>query len=279
MAWKQARQPLGAMNLPVGRPGGRASFAGAVLLAASLSVAAQSLRPTVILVGDSTMATRNGYGDALCQRLEPAVACINLARNGRSTQSFRAEGRWDTTLKLLRTAGDASRAHVLIQFGHNDQPGKPGRSTDLVNEYPANLERYVQETREAGAVPVLVTPLTRRSFVDSQLTLDLAPWALAMRQVARAQQVAMVDLFALSAAHVQQLGQTGADEMAMAEPGGREFDRTHLGAKGACVFAQMMSLELAKQVPALALPRSSAPACDTLPGPPAHAAARTSPVE
>jgi hypothetical protein len=75
---------------------------------------------------------RAGYGDAFCARFTPEVSCINLARGGRSTGSFRAEGRWDEVQALLR--GAAVRAtYVLIQFGHNDQPGKPGRSTDLVS--------------------------------------------------------------------------------------------------------------------------------------------------
>ena len=125
----------------------------------------QVLAPTVYLVGDSTLAPNTGYGEALCSRLTPALACANLARGGRSTLSYRAEGLWDVLLQRLkaRPAGSGV-AHVLIQFGHNDQPGKPGRSTDLATEYPANLARYVNELRAVGAVPVLMTPLTRRSF-------------------------------------------------------------------------------------------------------------------
>ena len=52
----------------------------------------------VILVGDSTMATKSGYGDALCARFQPEVSCLNLAKGGRSTKSFRAEGLWDLSL-------------------------------------------------------------------------------------------------------------------------------------------------------------------------------------
>jgi lysophospholipase L1-like esterase len=74
--------------------------------------------------------------------------------------------------------------HVLIQFGHNDQPGKPGRSTDLASEYPANLKRYVDEVRAAGGQPVLVTPLTRRSFRDGQESAQ-RPAALGRRHARR----------------------------------------------------------------------------------------------
>ena len=152
----------------------------AVALALPDKASAQS--GAVYLVGDSTMAPYTGYGDALCGRLSAALPCVNLGRGGRSTFSYRAEGLWDALLQGLkdRPAGSGV-AHVLIQFGHNDQPGRPGRSTDLAIEYPANLARYVAEVRGAGAVPVLVTPLARRSFEGARLTDQLAPWSEAMR--------------------------------------------------------------------------------------------------
>jgi lysophospholipase L1-like esterase len=73
---------------------------------------------------------------------------------------------------------------ILIQFGHNDQPAKPGRSTDLATEFPANLRRYVDEALAAGAHPALLTPLTRRQFVAGRLQNDLAPWAAAVAKIA-----------------------------------------------------------------------------------------------
>ena len=65
-----------------------------MLLAAHVQ-AAPALPDRVILVGDSTMASTTGYGDALCARFTPETSCLNLARGGRSSESFRAEGRWD----------------------------------------------------------------------------------------------------------------------------------------------------------------------------------------
>lgn len=237
----------------------------AFLAATLLALAAPAQGASAYLVGDSTMAVNTGYGSALCARMEPAVECVNLARGGRSTASYRAEGLWEALLQRLRDRGaGAGPAHVLIQFGHNDQPGKPGRSTDLATEYPANLSRYVDEARAVGAVPVLVTPLTRRSFDGARLKDDLGPWAEAMRRVAREKAVPLVDLHARSMAHVQTLGQDRADELAETAPGERRFDRTHLGERGACVFAQMVSDGLAQAVPSLATPRTGQPACDGL---------------
>ena len=202
----------------------------------------------LLLVGDSTMAPRTGYGDALCRRFVPAGGCLNLARGGRSSGSFRAEGLWDTVLAHLRDG--RGPAWVLIQFGHNDQPGKPGRSTDLATEFPANLQRYVAEVRAAGSVPVLLTPLTRRRFHDGRLLDDLAPWAETTRAVASAQAVPLVDLHRDSARVVQALGEAAADTLAEAPPGQPRFDHTHLGPAGACLFAGLVLQALLQVQPA-----------------------------
>ncbi|HEY0624131.1 rhamnogalacturonan acetylesterase [Sphingomonas sp.] len=233
----------------------------------------QHARYRVFLIGDSTVARSSGWGGSFCAaHVKPEAACVNLARGGRSSGSFRAEGLWDAALEQVRKGG-AARTWVLIQFGHNDQPGKPGRSTDLAIEFPANLARYVDEVRAAGAVPVLVTPLTRRSFTDGRLQNDLAPWAEAVRRVAAQKKVALVDLNARSAAAVQAMGEEAADRFAQApkpaapaapkppqatevvvNPAARPklaFDRTHLGREGADYFARMMAGELARAVPGM----------------------------
>jgi lysophospholipase L1-like esterase len=61
-----------------------------------------------ILVGDSTMASTSGYGDAFCARVNRANTCINLAKGGRSSGSFRAEAagmKWKACCAArLRTA-------------------------------------------------------------------------------------------------------------------------------------------------------------------------------
>lgn len=228
---------------------------------------ADDTRPLVLLVGDSTLASRTGYGDALCQRLEPAVRCLNLARGGRSSHSYRAEGLWQQALDRLRAGKPGLTHHVLVQFGHNDQPGKPGRSTDLATEFPANLAGYVGDVRAAGGLPVLLTPLTRRSFGDGPggplLQRGLQPWADATLAVARALQVPLIDLHGLSADLVQALGPQAADQLAEAPPGSPRFDRTHLGPRGACVFAALVAQELARLVPALAV-QTAGPDCSAL---------------
>jgi lysophospholipase L1-like esterase len=252
-------------------------FARAALLFAAIAPviaptahAADRLPIRIILVGDSTMATKSGYGDAFCARFTPEVSCINLARGGRSSGSFRAEGRWDEVQRLLNDGAGFQATYVLVQFGHNDQPGKPGRSTDFVTEFPVNMARYAQEARQLGGVPVLVTPLTRRTFRGRYLHNDLAPWADATRKAAAREHAVLLDLNADSYAAVQAMGQADADTLAVApppaaaaaaavprdpnklEPQGpakSAFDRTHVGAKGADLFATMVEREMVRALP------------------------------
>lgn len=224
---------------------------GAALLVSGVAKAQGSLPVRLILVGDSTMASGTGYGDALCARFAPAVSCINLAKRGRSSGSFRQEGYWDEVRKLLSDGGPFSRSYVLVQFGHNDQPGKGVHSTDLVNQFPANLARYAREVATLGGQAVLVTPLTRRGFKGAYLKDDLAPWAEATRRTAETEQVPLIDLNRISADAVQAMGQSAADTLAQEPPGQPRFDRTHLGAKGADLFSGMVASELARVAPAV----------------------------
>jgi len=242
----------------------------------------------IVLVGDSTTAVQGGWGPAFCaEHVTSFAACLNLARGGRSSYNYRAEGSWDLVEAEMRTPGYV-RTWVLIQFGHNDQPGKPGRSTDLAHEFPENLRRYVAQVRAAGAEPVLLTPLTRRQFTNGELIDDLAPWADAVRRVATELNVPLVDLHARSRMLVQAMGPVAAMRMAqlpaapeqvvaalagttvgaaptpgapaaaqnnaLIEPMGqakRAFDYTHLGDEGAQTFATLVADELARAVPSM----------------------------
>jgi len=234
----------------------------------------------IILVGDSTVAPLNGWGPGFCNLVPSNVSCINVAKNGRSSSSFRAEGLWDAVMKELHSPAKFEASYVLIQFGHNDQPGKPGRSTDLATEFPVNLRRYVREVKEAGAKPVLVTPLTRRSFQNGVLKDNLGPWADATRKVAHEESVPVLELNMDSSTAVQKMGPSEANTLAMTppppeieaaarsgnspsapkapstvEPNGdptRAFDYTHLGAKGSEYFGRMVAGELVHAVPELA---------------------------
>jgi len=247
------------------------------LLGAIAAAAAQSAPPPVriLLVGDSTVAVNNGWGPGFCDRAVSQVTCENRAKNGRSTSSYREEGSWAALLEELRNQTGFAATYVLIQFGHNDQPGKPGRSTDLATEFPANLRRYVEDVKAAGAKPVLITSLTRRFFRKGRVNDDLEPWAEATRRVARDTGVPVLDLHTESMAAVERMGPVEANTLAMAPPPpvvaagvasgdsvpapknetpgqpAELFDYTHLGAKGSAFFGRMVAGELVTAVPDL----------------------------
>lgn len=239
----------------------------------------------IILVGDSTMAPHSGWGGAFCaHHVKSSVACLNAGRGGRSTRSYRQEGSWDIALAEAKVPGYRG-TWVLIQFAHNDQSSKSERWTDETTEFPANLRRFVEEVRAAGATPVLVTPLTRREFRDGKLRNTLASWSDQIRGVAKAMDVPLVDLNALSAAQAQDMGAETAtrlaqvpptpEELAAAKAGTtltarpappppppitgdgargqvtRKFDYTHLGNVGAEVTARLVTEALARAVPGL----------------------------
>lgn len=172
----------------------------------------------IVLIGDSTSAVQGGWGPSFCGwHVTSFAACINLARGGRSSGNYRTEGSWALAMDEIKSGGFID-TYVLIQFGHNDQPGKPGRSTDLATEFPVNMKRYVEEVKAAGGKPILVTPLTRRSFKDGKLLDDLGPWAEAVRKVAAETNAPLVDLHARSQAAVQAMGPVEAMKFAQRPP-------------------------------------------------------------
>lgn len=199
-----------------------ASFANAQSLAIIDKEARAAHKPIfarkIILVGDSTTQVLSGWGGQFCaNHLVSSVACIDLGRGGRSSFSYRAEGSWQIALNEMKTQG-YQKTYVLIQLGHNDMPGKAGRSTDLASEFPEFMRQYVIETKQSGAIPILVTPLTRRMFKDGILKNDLVPWADAIRKIAKEENVALVDLNAVSAQAVQEMGPLKSLDLAQVPP-------------------------------------------------------------
>jgi len=198
----------------------------------------------IALVGDSTMAATTGWGNGFAARLKESAAFLNLGRGGRSTKSYRNEGLWEKALAEKPT-------HILIQFGHNDQPGKGlDRETDLPT-FRANLARYVDEARAIGATPILVTPLTRRNFRDGRIASDLTEHAEATRQVAKEKNVALIDLHAKSIELLDQLGAPISSALGPLKTDAT-LDKTHLDENGAALFGALMANEVRRTVPELA---------------------------
>jgi lysophospholipase L1-like esterase len=197
----------------------------------------------IVLVGDSTVATEGGWGPGFCATLTPNVTCVDDARNGRSSKSFIDEGLW---AKALSEHGQ----YYFIQFGHNDQKPSLKLHTDPDTGYSDNLRRYVADVRAIGAIPIIVSPLSRRNYRDGQLVDDgLKEYEAAARRVAADEHVAFVDLFSLSQRYLSTMSQEQADELdAVAHPDAKaengssaKPDRTHLNDKAKAVFGRMVA--------------------------------------
>ncbi|WP_049968058.1 GDSL-type esterase/lipase family protein [Haloferax prahovense] len=203
---------------------------------------------TVHLVGDSTMADKDanerpetGWGMPFADRFDDAVAVANHARNGRSTRTFLEEGRWRPVVRQL-TETD----YVFVQFGHNDEvPSKEQHTTE--EAFVDNLRKFVGETREQGATPVLLTSIARRHFDDGVPKDTHHEYADLTRAVARDRDVPFIDMDERTRSLLEELGP--ADSTALynhLEPGEHPnypdgiADDTHFSEHGARRMADLV---------------------------------------
>lgn len=203
----------------------------------------------LVLVGDSTVNDQGGWGRGFKQFLTGDIECINVAQNGRSSMSFMREGRWTNALALK---GD----YYFIQFGHNNEPGKPGRSTDMPT-FVSDITKYVDDATAIGARPILVTPLTRRQWVKgstNEIKSTLVPYADAMRKIAAEKKIPLLELHDRSKALCESLGKEKCQEFSPLKTvdGTNTIDGTHLKAPGHVLFARIVVDELRTAVPELA---------------------------
>jgi lysophospholipase L1-like esterase len=204
----------------------------------------------IVLVGDSTVNDEGGWGTGFTASFDASqVQVTNLAKNGRSSKSFRDEGLWAPALA-------ARPDYILIQFGHNDVPGKgPERETVPETTYRANLIRYIDEARQVGAKPVLVTSIVRRNFdADGKIKRDsLVPYVAVTRQVAAEKNVPLMDLYTLTREQAEKLGPEGCLTIDARDKDGKP-DHTHLGPEGRRTIGIMAAHELMRVVPAVSAP-------------------------
>ncbi|KAA0126915.1 rhamnogalacturonan acetylesterase [Chryseobacterium sp. SN22] len=208
-------------------------------------------KPVLFLIGDSTMANKenpdknpeHGWGQVLPQFLTAGIDIRNHAVNGRSSKSFRTEGRWAAVEKQLKK-GD----FVIIEFGHNDQKLKDStKFTNPYTQYRANLERYVNETRAKGAIPILMTSIVRRNFNENGVLIDThKEYPLVVRMVANDLKVPFVDMQLLTEQMEISYGPENSKKLHLHYkegenpyyPKGKEDD-THLSKPGAEAVAKL----------------------------------------
>lgn len=230
---------------------------------------------TIFMIGDSTMADKNlsngnierGWGQALPDLLTDNVQVRNHAKDGRSTRSFIAEGRWDAVLAGLKK-GD----YVFIQFGHNDEKTDSALHTVPGGSFDENLRRFVRETRAKGAIPVLFNSIVRRNFPpkgmkehryvyeeeDTVLVDTHGTYRDVPAQVAREMNVPFVDANRLTHKLVEDLGMEESKKLFMWVPAGRyafypkgKVDNTHLNIQGVRIVALLLINATVEVIPEL----------------------------
>ena len=154
-----------------------------------------SAYPKLLIASDSTTANYDGgplqgWGRYIGEYVSLSV--MNLAKNGRSTRSFRAEGLWNNLLSLT-APGD----FVIIEMGHNDDgdptrtndtrairktlPGTGGESvpvivgrnrTEIVHTFGWYLKQMIIDVRDRSGIPIISSMTPRNNWDNKTATLQ-----------------------------------------------------------------------------------------------------------
>lgn len=229
-------------------------FAAPVILALASFVLRQDDKPTLYIIGDSTVRNQNtnglwGWGSLIGVFFDTTRLSIsNQAMAGRSTRTFIKEGRWDKVLSTLRP-GD----YVIMQFGHNEgsKPDTskagyrgvlkgtgdetvdllwPDGAKETVHTYGWYLKKFITDAKAKGATPIVASMIPRNIFKDGKVERangDYGKWA---RETAAANQAFFIDLNAITA---DKYDAWGPDKVKTFFPG----DHTHTNKEGAEINA------------------------------------------
>ena len=165
----------------------------------SIEITPNNHAATVFLAGNSTVVDQDkepwaAWGQMFPSFFKPGnIAIANYAESGETLKAFKGEKRLEKLLSLAKP-GD----YLFIEFAHNDQ--KPGNSyLDPFTTYKSTLKEWIEEARKKSITPVLVTSMHRRNFDSSGHIINtLSDYPEAMRQVAKDENVSLIDLNAMS---------------------------------------------------------------------------------
>ncbi|UTN03426.1 rhamnogalacturonan acetylesterase [Flavobacterium bizetiae] len=223
-----------------------------ILLALLISTVSFAQKTTLYTIGDSTMANKknpdknpeHGWAQVLQPFFKDDIVVVNKAVNGRSTKSFINEKRWDSIYKKLKK-GD----YVFIEFGHNDEKIEDStRYTNPHTSYRYNLIRFVKESREKGAIPILLSSIARRNFNEKGVLVPThGDYPLETRMVAQEYNVPFIDLEYYTELLEQSYGPEQSKQLHLHFKAGEnayydkdKADDTHLSLKGATEIAQIV---------------------------------------
>ncbi|MCD8216135.1 MAG: pectinesterase family protein [Clostridiales bacterium] len=187
-------------------------------------------KATAFILGDSTACNyetdathsivREGWGSFLSDYMSDSLEVKNLAMSGRSSKSFTTEDNYQIFLNEVQT-GD----YVFIQFGHNDR--KNSTEEDAANRYTDAAgdkntigsfkyylyTYYIVPAENAGAIPVLLSPVSVRDFVNGKTADDHGIYDDAVRELAAETGVSFIDMTALTAELYDAMGEAGSEKL------------------------------------------------------------------
>jgi lysophospholipase L1-like esterase len=242
----------------------------------SISIQPIAHEPVLYIAGDSTVVDQpsepwTAWGQILPRFFQPGIAIADHAQSGETIASFNREQRFDKVFSLIQP-GD----YFFLQFNHNDRRIDPVTHQPLVplDEYKRLLVEFIDRTQKAGATPVLVTAMNRRSFdATGHIVNTLGDYADVMREVAKQKNVTLIDLNAMSKVLFEAMGPDGTLKAFMHYPMGsfpgqtKEYkDDVHFNGYGAYELARCMVMGIrASKLPIAKFLDSSVPPFD-----PAH---------
>ena len=213
----------------------------------------------IYMIGDSTMANKKtydapetGWGQVFGELFTDQVEIHNHAVNGRSTKSFRDQGLWKEVYDALQP-----NDYVFIQFGHNDQKeSDTSRYAAPQTAYRENLLRYIKETKEKGAIPVILTPVNRRKYDAEGHFMDQhGAYPAVAREVAALTHTPLLDMHQKSEVLLTKMGPERSKDLYMNVlpgvypkfPNGLE-DNTHFTPYGARTMSKLAAESIVELV-------------------------------
>lgn len=237
-----------------------------------LLIPAYAAKRKVHTIGDSTMSEykpaatpKRGWGMYLQAFFNAdSVEVNNRGKSGASTRTFyETENLWPSVKQQMK-AGD----YLIIQFAHNDEKCKGEdvyvenaklralgqdtitdmRGTDPNTTYKEYLRKFVNEARELGVTPILMSPVCRAYFqkdgtINAEGCHKLADnkdYVRCMREVAEEMNVPFLDMTTATREEFEHLDKNFGKGFCMTH----YFncgDKTHTSAEGGLAVAQLAS--------------------------------------
>lgn len=223
-------------------------FCGAFPAVSRLRIERDTTASTLYLCGNSTVVDQEmepwaSWGQMVPRWFDDKVAVANYAESGLTANSFLAQGRFDKILATLHK-GD----YVLCEFGHNDQKEK-GAGAGAFYNFAYALKRFIDGARSKGATILFATPTQRRAFDEEGIHImeTHADYPEAMREVARREDVPIVELHDMTRTFFETLGFEDSKKALVHYPAntfpGQDkalADNTHFNPYGAYEVAKMV---------------------------------------